>query len=164
MSINTHCQELFQWNKDNEQQSHIHEILRNLGNKLGKTPMWGNPERERERERDFISFRKVYQRQYYIFQQEKSTYITQHSHSFLPRNLCQIHTIVWPSFARQHLEKCAKNKLYEQNCTAPSTARNTPKNLDFCAHNLPQKTCPLPCCMECTDPYSTTSLTKINFS
>jgi diadenosine tetraphosphate (Ap4A) HIT family hydrolase len=62
MSRNTHCQALLQRNKHNEQQSHIHVIVRNLGNQPGKTPMWGNPKRER----DFISFRKVYQRQNYI--------------------------------------------------------------------------------------------------
>jgi len=46
MSRNTHCQALLQRNKHNEQQSHIHVILRNLGNQPGKTPMWGNPKRE----------------------------------------------------------------------------------------------------------------------
>jgi hypothetical protein len=54
MSINTHCPILLQKNKHNEQQSHIHVILKNLGNQPGKTPKWGNPKRER----DFISFRK----------------------------------------------------------------------------------------------------------
>jgi diadenosine tetraphosphate (Ap4A) HIT family hydrolase len=49
MRKNTHCEELLQRNKHNEQQSHIHVILRNLGNQPGKTPMWGNPKRERER-------------------------------------------------------------------------------------------------------------------
>jgi hypothetical protein len=48
MSRNTHCQTLLQWNKHNEQQLHIHVKLRNLGNQPGKTPMWGNPKRERE--------------------------------------------------------------------------------------------------------------------
>jgi diadenosine tetraphosphate (Ap4A) HIT family hydrolase len=64
MSRNTHCQALLQWNKHNEQQLHIHVILRNLGNRPGKTPMWGNPEREREREREreiLLASGKLYQ-------------------------------------------------------------------------------------------------------
>jgi hypothetical protein len=47
MSRNTHCQTLLQWNKHNEQQSHIHVILRNLDNQPGKNPNVGKPE-ERE--------------------------------------------------------------------------------------------------------------------
>jgi hypothetical protein len=70
--------------------------------------MWGNPKRERERERDFISFIKVYQQQHYNFQQENISNNTQQSHYNLPRNLCQICTAVRPSFVGQHLEKCAK--------------------------------------------------------
>jgi diadenosine tetraphosphate (Ap4A) HIT family hydrolase len=58
MSISTLCQELLQWNKHNDQQLHNHVILRSLGKQLGKTPMWGNPKRERVRER-FISLKKV---------------------------------------------------------------------------------------------------------
>jgi hypothetical protein len=54
MRRNTHCQELLQWNKQNEQQLHIHVKLRNLGNQPGKTPMCGNQKREREREREVL--------------------------------------------------------------------------------------------------------------
>jgi hypothetical protein len=61
----------------------------------GKTPMWGNPMRERERERDLLfSFRKVHiSNNKYNFQQEKSTYNTLKQ----PPKFC--------------LEKCAKSVL-----------------------------------------------------
>jgi hypothetical protein len=102
MSRNTHCQALLQRNKHNEQQSHIHVILRNLGNQSGKTAMWGNPKRER----DFISFGKVISTASYNFQQENTSYNTQWSHNNLPRNPCQIHTVVWPSFAGEPWKMC----------------------------------------------------------
>jgi len=144
---------------NNEQQLQIHVKLRNLGNQPRKTPMWGNPKRE-----ILLASGKLYQQQNCNFQQEKYTYSTQQSHSFLPRNLCQIHIVVWHSFVGQHLEKHTKQQFYRQNYKAPSTARNTPNNLDLCAHNMPRKTCPLPWCTDCTNPYNTPSLTAINFS
>jgi hypothetical protein len=92
MSRNTHCQALLQQNKHNEQQSHIHVMLRNLGNQPGKTPMWGNPKRER-----FISFRKVLSATTYNFYQGKNSLTTPKTiPNFLLRESCQNRTVVRP--------------------------------------------------------------------
>jgi predicted negative regulator of RcsB-dependent stress response len=70
MSINTHCQALLQWSKHNEQQLHIHVILKSLGK---QNPNVGKPkERERERERSII-FKKVILAATYNFQQGKNS-------------------------------------------------------------------------------------------
>ena len=150
MSINTHCQALLQWNKHNEQHLHIHAILRNLGNRPGKIPMQGSPKRE------------IYWLQEssttYNFQQGKNSLTTPKIVSnFLPRELCQNCTIVRAPLTVHHLKICAHSEMYRHNCMASSAARSTSISLDFCAHKQPQKMFPLPCCIDCTDPYSMVS-------
>jgi hypothetical protein len=67
----------------------------------GKTPMWGNPmrerERERERERDLIIQlqESTYQQQLHNFQpREKYLTAPKLSQKFLPRKMCQVCTVV----------------------------------------------------------------------
>jgi hypothetical protein len=69
----------------------------------GKTPMWGNPmrerERERERERDLLfSFRKLHiNNSKYHFQQEKSTYSTlKQPPNIFPQKTFQVRIVVQP--------------------------------------------------------------------
>jgi hypothetical protein len=75
----------------------------------GKTPMWGNPMREREREILLFSFRKVHiSSNYTISSQEKNT--SQHQNCpkiCLDFRAQKIRTIVW-IFPFQHLEIRAK--------------------------------------------------------
>jgi len=61
----------------------------------GKTPIWGNPMRERERERSYYSVSRKYISAV-ITQfpaKRKTTYSTQ---KFLPRFPCHVRTVVQP--------------------------------------------------------------------
>jgi hypothetical protein len=102
-----------QRNKHNEQQSLNHEILRNLG----KTPMWGNPKRER----DLFSFRKVHiNSSYTISSKRRLTYST-HNLSQLSalENVHRNSVLLYGPALFQHFEICcAKQQLYGLICTA----------------------------------------------
>ena len=68
MNKNAHCQALLQRNKHNEQHLRIHAILINSCNQPGKTPMWGNPKKER----DLLASGKLYHQQHTISNKEKT--------------------------------------------------------------------------------------------
>jgi hypothetical protein len=138
MSRNTHCQALLQRNKHNEQQSHIHVILRNLGNQPGKTPMWGNPKRERE---ILLASGKIYQQQDYIYSQEKTTYSTQ----TVPPKIClekrAKSVLLYGPPRKTTPRKSCQSVVVRLFCTAALQQQISSSCLDF-VPSLPRKTMP----------------------
>jgi hypothetical protein len=121
MSRNTHCQELH-----NEHQSHVHVILRNLGNQLGKTPMWGNPKRD-----ILLTSKKLYQQEDCIYNQEKTTYNTQ---TAPPKIYLKNHAkfvLLYDPPRKQDLKICSLNMLYALICTAPFCSKECSKQHRF---------------------------------
>jgi hypothetical protein len=143
----------FAGKNNNEQQSQIHVKLKNLGNQLGKTTIWGNPMTEIF----LLASGKLYQQQNTISSKGKlhlqnPMVPTNFALNFMPNLYCCM-----ASLTVQNLENRAHCQLYGQNNTAPSAAKNTPTASNFVPEKCLKKHVIPPCCMDYMDAYSTAS-------
>jgi hypothetical protein len=123
--------------------------------------MWGNPMRER----DFISFRKVYISSNNTISSKRNP-LTAHKncpHNILPWKTCQIRTVVRPAQKSTPWKMCPQSVVWP-DLYGPAAARKTLQNsLENCAKLASISVPSFPCCMDCTDPYSTASNSSNNY-
>jgi hypothetical protein len=127
----------------------------------GKTPMWGNPTREREIY--YSAFRKVQYNNKYTFPAKENTSQPQKNS---PKNYALENV---PKSVQLYglLQICASKKHAQQSVVRPAqydptTTRRSPENASvFHAKGCLENRAQTSCCTDCTDPYSTAQHRKM---